>query len=308
LQFNIYLKHCRERYHLTQEQLVQELYNSDKIFEGLDVSTISRWERAITRPSIQKQIKIVSLFSSFSDSVLSCFNDMNKEDVEDKLCKIGVKNIIGSSKEHILNFPSKSFKVDDILVKHIRSSSDIDKGLQLPYTIIENLTGNAYNLNFEIIKSWALNPSNLFLISEYQGQFHGLLFTLRLKPDIFNEIINFDKQIKDICEKDFASFQEMGSNLPMAFFAYNDKSSTLLILRYYAHLIANQNFIESIGTTPLLEGAKKIVQKMNLKFYKDKEVSQGTLSSYSAPLSEVLINERVLKMIFQKQDCPEDND
>jgi len=307
LQFNNYLKSCRERYELTQEQLVQKLYNTHDVFEGLDVNTYSRWERGSTKPSMDKQIKIVSLFSTLSNTVLSCFNTMQKEDVETELCKMGVHNLIGYSKEHILNFPTKSFRVDDISIKHLRSNSDIDTVLQMPYTVIENLTGNVYNLSYENIKSWAQHPSNLFLVSEYQGQFYGLLFTLRLKPHVFQKIIDFTMNINDIKEDDFAGFDEMGSNFPMAFFAYNDKSSTLLILRYYAHLIANQDVIANIGTTPLLDGAKKIVQKMNLKHYKDKKVKQGTLSSYSAPLSEVLINEAVLKMIFQKQECPEDN-
>ena len=93
----------------------------------------------------------------------------------------------------------------------------------------------------------------------------------------------------------------------MAFFAYNDKSSTLLVLRYYAHLIANQDVILNIGAIPLLDGAKKIVQKMNMKYYKEKNVEQGTLCSYCATLSDVLINEAVLKMIFHKQECPEES-
>lgn len=307
MKFNRYLKNCREQYHLTQEQLVQELYNYDSIFLGLDISTLSRWERGLTRPSVERQIKIIYLFSTFSNSVLSCFDNMNKDDVENELCKIAVKNLVGSSKEHILNFPSRSFRVDDILIKHARSGDDMDKALRIPFSIIENLTGNTYNLDFETLKSWALNPSNLFLISEYKGEFHGMLFTLRVKPEVFEQIIDFEKEIADISDDDFADFDELGCNLPMAFFAFNDKSSTLLILRYYAHLIANQNSIQSIGTTPLLDGAKKILQKMNLKFYKDKVVKDGTISSYRASLKEVLINERVLKMLFQKQECPEDD-
>jgi len=114
-------------------------------------------------------------------------------------------------------------------------------------------------------------------------------------------------ELKDIIIDDFASFSEQGCNFPMAFFAYNEKSSTLLIIRYYAHLIANQGVIKEIGTTPLLNSAKKIVQKMNMEKYKEKSVTQGTLTSYHAPLCDVLINHAVLKMIFAKQDCPEDS-
>ncbi len=307
MKFNEYLKSCRLKYKLTQEELVQELYNYDESFVGVDTRTIGRWEVSQTKPSIERQITIVKYFSTCSGHILSCFHSDDKESIENKICKLGIKNLIGSSKEHILNFPTKSFKVEDIVIKHVRSSEDIDEVLQIPYAVIENLTGNVYNLSFEDIKEWALHPSNLFLLSEYKSEFAGILFTLRLKPNIFQKIINFELELKDITLDDFAEFNEMGCNFPMAFFAYNDKSSTLLILRYYAHLIANQDVIKEIGTTPLLDGAKKIVQKMNLKHYKEKNVAQGMLTSYYAPLSDVLINPSVMKMIFQKQDCPPDS-
>jgi len=298
---------CRQKYNFTQEELVQELYNFDDIFEGLDIGTLSRWERGATKPSMNKHVAIVKFLQTKSHHILSCFEDIDKSCVEDELCKMGIKNIIGHSKEHILNFPTKSFKIDDITIKHLRSTHDIETILKMPYAVIENLTGNVYNLSFNDIKAWALHPSNLFLLSEYKEEFAGILFTLRLKPDVFQKIIDFEMDLKEISLNDFAEFTEMGCNFPMAFFAYNDKSSTLLVLRYYAHLIANQDVISQIGAIPLLNGAKKIVQKMNMQYYKEKNVKQGRLCSYYAPLSDVLINEAVLKMIFHKQECPEDS-
>ena len=306
MKFNKYLKSCREKYNLTQEELVQELYNFDDIFENLDINTYSRWERATTKPSSEKQISILKLFQTKSGHILSCFEDMNKENVENELCKLGIKNLIGHSKEHILDFPTRAFKIDDISVKQIKNAKDIDKVLQMPYDVIENLTGNVYNLSFDDIKKWAMHPSNFFLISEYQNRFGGILFTLQLKPNIFKKIIDFEMDLKEISIDNFTKNDEIGCNFPIAFFAYNDKSSTLLVLRYYAYLIANQEFIQSVGATPLLDGAKAMLKKMNMKSYKDKEVKQGTLTSYSASLSKMLLNKSVLKMIFQKQDCPQD--
>jgi len=307
LKFNEYLKSCRQKYKLTQEELVQEFYKYDESFVGVDTRTLGRWETAQTKPSANRQLTIIKYFSTRSSKILSCVDTHDKQEIESHICKISIKNLIGSSKEHILNFPTRSFKVEDISITHIRSAEKIDDILQMPYTVIENLTDNVYNLSFENIKEWALHPSNLFLLSEYKGQFAGILFTLRLKPAAFQKIIDFEIELKDITIADFADFDELGCNFPMAFFAYNEKSSTLLILRYYAHLIANQDTIKEVGAAPLLEGAKKIVHKMNLKKYKEKNVSQGTLTSYYAPLCDVLINHSVLKMIFAKDDCPQDS-
>ncbi len=306
MQFNQYLKSCRIKYELTQEELVQELYNFNEDFVGVDTRTVSRWECAQTRPSIDRQMTIVKYFHSISGHVLSCFHSIDKEDIESQICKLGIKNLIGNSKEHILNFPTRSFKVEDVSIKHIRDTEDINAVLEMPFTVIENLTDNVFNLSLTRIKEWALHPSNLFLLSEYKNQFAGILFALRLKPSVFREIINFEKEIRDIRVENFATLDEVGCNLPITFFAQNDKNASLLFLRYYAHLIAHQDVIQEIGTITFLDGAKKIVEKMHMKQNKIQNIKDGELTSYSAPLGDILINSSVMKMVFQKQECPED--
>ena len=307
MKFNEYLKSCRQKYKLTQEELVQGLYNFDEDLVGVDTRTISRWEMAQTKPSVDRQISIVKYFQTVSGHIFSCFENTDSRSIENKICKLGVKNLIGNSKEHILNFPSKSFKVSEIEIKHLNNAENIDAILQMPYTVLESLTDNVYQLSFETIKEWALHPSNLFLLSMHRDKFIGLLFSIKLKSAIFQKVIDFEIDLKDITVNHFADVNEVGSAFPIAFFAYNDKCSTLLILRFYAHLIANQDVIKNVGTAPLLDGAKKIVQKMNMKQHKEQTVPQGILTSYYAPLNEILINEPVMKMLFQKQECPQDS-
>jgi transcriptional regulator with XRE-family HTH domain len=300
LQFNKYLKTCRERYDLTQEQLVQELYNADDEFSGLNTGTLSRWERGSTRPSLSKQVSIIKLFQKHSTHFFPCF--YGQDNVEDELCRVSIKNLIGNSKEHILKFPTKVFTVDDIKISHIRSYQDIELMLKMPHSIMQGITSNYYQITMDHLESWALHPTSLFLIAECEGQFFGMLFALRLKPDVFNKIISFEMKSCNITENDFASFEEKACSLPIGFFAYNEKTASLLFLRYYAHLIANQDTITEVGATPILDGARKLVEAMHLKHLADLTVDSGTLSAYSAPLEDVLINQDVVKMIFQKQE------
>lgn len=304
--FNEYLKKCREKYSFTQEELVQELYSFSDIFEGLDVTTLSRWERNITRPNIDKQIGILKFFKTKSSYILSCFENLKKDAIEEELCKLGVKNLIGSSKEHILNGPTAFFNLSYASLKQIRNAVDIDKALAMPYSVILNLTNNVYDISLETLKEWALHPSSFFLYAEYHEQFAGMSFSLRLKPEVLDAVINFKKSFKDITIADFASFEEQGSHLSVAFFAHNEKIANLLAVRLYAHIIANQDVIQKIAVVTFLEGAKKIAQKMNLKFYQTSKYDQGIFESYCAPLDDVLLNEAVIKMLFQKQKCPED--
>jgi len=95
----------------------------------------------------------------------------------------------------------------------------------------------------------------------------------------------------------------------ISFFAMNDKAATLLFIRYYAHLIANQNVTEEVGTASMMEDAKKLIGNMHLEHCASKILSEGltkdlTIESYSATLPTFLAHENVLKMILSKQDIP----
>lgn len=300
MQFNEYLKICRERYDLTQEQLVQELYNIDDEFSGLNTGTLSRWERGSTRPSLSKQVTIIKLFQKYSTHFFPCYYD--QDNVEDELCRVSIRNLIGHTKVHILNFPAKAFTVDDIKVSHIRSHDDMGIMLDMPHSIMKGITSNYYQITMDHLESWALHPSTLFVVAEHEGQFFGMFFTLRLKPDAFKKIISFEMELREITENDFASHEEKACSLPIGFFAYNEKTASLLFLRYYAHLIANQDTIMEVGTTPILKDGRKLVEAMHLEHISDLDVEGRTLSAYSAPLEDVLINQDVVKMIFQKQE------
>lgn len=307
MQFNEYLKTCRERYNLTQEELVQELYNTDDEFSGLNTGTLSRWERSATQPSLSKQVGIIKVLQNYNNTVFPCFEELDDEEIENSICKVGIHNLLGNNKKLVLNFLSNVIQVDDMSIIHVRHAENINQILTMPHALDKELTNNFSILEDKHFKTWALHPSNLFLISEYEGQFLGMLFTLRLKPEVFEKIMNFEMKEEDITVEDFASFEENGCNYILSFFSSNEKSASLLFLRYYAHLIANQKVISDVGALTILDDGRKLINRLNLKHLKEMQVNEGHLSSHRAILSEVLINEAVLKMIFQKQECPEDD-
>ena len=301
MQFNEYLKSCRKKYNFTQENFVQELYNFDDSFIGLDTRTLIRWETGSTHPVAKKQVLIIQLLQKFSTHVFPCF--YNQKNIEENLCKVGIKNLIGHSKKHIINFPDNIFNVKDINISQIRSHVNIELLLAMPQSIFEGLTANYFKLNLKLLKSWSLNPNNFFLIAENNNQFVGMFFVLRVKPKIFKKLISFEILANELRDEDFADFEEEACSFPISMFAYNDTVAVLLYVRYYAHLIANQNTIIEVGNTPLLSDGKKLVEKMNLEHLLDRKINGETLSAYSASLEDVLVNENVLKMIFAKQGC-----
>ena len=299
--FENYLKKCRERYNLTQEELVSRLYSFNDIFHGLDTRTLSRWEHSQTNPPPIKQVQIIKFFQLYSDYIFPCFDNISN--IEEHLCIRGIKNILGHSKEHIINFPENIFKIDDIQITHLHSIEDIDNFLDIPKSILSTMISNTFNITHQDLKRFSSYPANLFLIAQAKEQFMGMFFCLKLKQSPFEKLLSLKLTITDLKKEDFASTNEKGSIFHLSFFTYNGTIASLFYIRYYAYLINNQKYISNVGTTAVLESAKKLLEKLNIKYLKDIKYKNKNISIYNSTLEDVLLNESVLKALFTKREC-----
>jgi hypothetical protein len=293
---------------LTQEQLVQELYNYDiESFTGLETSTLSKWERNIIHPQISRQVRIIKYFQTRTNAALPCWEKYSETNAEEMICKAGMRNLLGKSKELVLNFPQKMIGAGDLKLFQLRNSEKIDKIIDITIDLDKGFNHKFSELLPEHFKEWALHPSNSFYVCEYKEQFFGLLFALRLKPEAFRKIIDLEIREKDLKLEDFASFDEMGSTYIISFFAMNEKAATMLFIRYYAHLIANQRTIEEVGVATMMDDARKLLANMHLKEHHSMQLSNGLiLQTYKESLSNFLASEYTVRMILSKQDCPEE--
>jgi len=293
---------------LTQEQLVHDLYSySIEHFKSLDTRTLSKWERGDTKPKASKQVSIIKYFQVKTGIALPCWDHYSIEETEDLICQVGMKNLIGKTKKLIFDFPSEMMSVDDITVFPVRNFENMDSLIESNMHMHQSSNHESSQLSREQFREWAMHPDNLFLACEYKGTFLGLLFTARVKPEVLDNIVNFKMKKNEVLEKDFASFDEKGSMLLLSFFALNQKVATLLFIRLYAHLIANQKNIVDIGGITNSDEAKKLVSNMNLQYQNHMTANDGVkITGYKQSLANILASEYAVKMLLTKQKCPEE--
>ncbi len=308
MHFSEYLKSCREKSHLTQEQLTSDLYSYDiDSFEGLDTTTISKWERSVTQPKLSRQISIIKYFQQQTGAALPCWDNYTVEEAEELICKVGMRNLIGKSKKLIYHFPSEMMSVDDMKVYPLRNSERMNALIDANMPMHQSFNPKFEQIDREEFREWALHPSSLFLACEYKGSFLGLFFTIKVKPEIFDKILNFEMKKSALTVSDFASPNEVGSNLMLSFFAMNEKAATLLFIRYYANLIANQKMVAEVGVVTIQNEAKKIVLNMNLHYNTNMMTDDKVeIQSYRQTLPNVLASENAVKMLLSKQECLEE--
>jgi hypothetical protein len=238
---------------------------------------------------------------------LPCWDNYTAEEIEELICRAGVHNLFGKSKKFIYDFPSEIMSMDDMKVYPMRNSNRMDALLDAHMLIHQNFNHQFTQVSRQQFREWAFHPESLFLACEYKDNFLGLFFSIRIKPDSFDKILNFEMKKSEISENDFVSSCKSGSNLILSFFAMNEKVATLLFVRYYAYLIANQKYIDEIGGVTIQDEAKKIVSNMNLYYDGSKVMDDNVkIDAYRQTLPNVLASENSVKMLLSRGECPEE--
>ncbi|MGF1907791.1 helix-turn-helix transcriptional regulator [Aliivibrio salmonicida] len=131
IDFSIFLQQLRAEMDLTQQDLLDILIDENNLFNKLDLTTLSRWERSITTPTLKKQLFIARLFNSDISQLIKpeiSISNTKKQSLDQYKERIvnpysGYQNKLGltkllsfENKEHIydclINFHKNFLKID----------------------------------------------------------------------------------------------------------------------------------------------------------------------------------------------------
>ena len=292
--FNRYIKLCRTNLGLTQADLVSELYNFDAMFNKLDVNTLGRWERAVTKAPLSKQVKILHYFFEKFDFYFPFLEMNNIKKIEQRFSTESVHRFLGKHKKIVMSFPTINSNKNDFIILHARESKHKETAFATAINVCDDMYGSGRFYSLETLESFVEHPSSLFLLCEYKKQYFGHAFFIYLKQEVYTKVMSFEMDYMDISPEDLASKNEPASYFSMGLFAMNERAMALLFVRLYAHLIIEQKKILEIGTLISDADAVNIAINFGLK----KSLTQQDLIAYSATTKAVLLTKQIVKMLF----------
>ncbi len=296
-----YVQKCREELDWTQHDLAQALYIwNDEFFGGIDTATISKWERGVTAPPMPRLQALIHFFQERSGLSVPCMELKDEESVTAELIGVDVAKVLGRPRQIVAQSPleidfSRGFRLES-LRGHPRAS-DI---LELSALIIDASNPKFSRVSAQTLDRWMEYPANLFQVLSYKGSILGLLFTLRLKPESFDEILIFQRRREELTHEDFQSEEEPASLYFLAYYALSPQVGTALLARLYAHMIAHQRTLREFGLVSPIPEAHRIAENMGLRQSATIESDPGPLLAYRGDLSTVLASPPVLKSLFRK--------
>lgn len=301
--FSDYLKICREEKGVTQNELVEELVELSRDFESLDNTTMSRWERGVSKPSLTKQTSIIRYFSDHFGRIYPFIEHAERIDIEQSFCALGFSKLLGRHKL-VMNFPTQHMDKKSFATLRFNDSQLQSNAVIRNLFMIKELYGK--DLCPDSHLQLAKNPANYCAVCEYDGEYYGHFFALKLKPDIFKKMMAFQYPIEALCQENIAAEDEAGSYYFFGFFGMSDLVISMLWINFYSWLIKEQDLIQEAGALIASKEGIMIAKNMNIECVASVEMGERTYHSFVGTPQHMLIAENVVKMLFNPENCPEE--
>lgn len=243
MEFKQFLKTNRLKKGLSQNNLLLELINYHESFSSLDVTTISRWERGLSKPTAKRQVLIAQFFD------VSYFNE--HKDKTAKQFSFRESDISGYSDPY-------SSASSNIEVIDLKSSSRIDT--ESYCKLIDTFNLNIYNQKIKIseklIKEKHVTSAFIYK-SEHSIIGHFFLITAKLyndtKFDTYNELIEY-----------------------LYKFDKPDEADTMFVPTYYSrdYKCANYSFFQTYRAILSNKKIKRVIWFVHSKYSLDLCINQ----------------------------------
>ena len=302
MQFSEYLKQCRARFQLTQEDLVLELFLfEEREFRGLDVSTLSKWERSKSQPPPSRIAKILHYFQERSGLALPCWENQDIESVETLLSAEGINTVIGKTRTLYVQLPLDSLPSRDYRLLPLRYFERREQLLEIHQALYDSVNSGFGKVGLKRFSEWSLDPRHLFQVLLYKETVLGILFALRLKPKVFERILRFEQSKEQITPEDFAEINEDSSLYILSSFALHPRFLSILYMRLVAHLIVHQRTIHQFGLVTALPEVERMADRMNLRHRAVRRDNDEEIHAYAISVQEMLRGKEVVQALFPRK-------
>ncbi len=245
--FGEYLRKRRKAIGLTQDRLAIALSCYSPVLSGIDSVTISRWERATTEPTSERQREVITYFHDDVDKIFPFRSGraqkFDQEQAVDYLCR------------HYLNSPKLGSKIGTYpekangkyTIEKLTASAHHEPVLD----IIEEYDRSIYDavvpISKERLQCWVQHCNRLALVNLKHGQYFGHLLVLPLKDEVFWQLTHGQREEASIAADDFAMPEEPHSLYVVSIYGSSRISAGRLLMELITYVSRHYDHINHIG-------------------------------------------------------------
>jgi hypothetical protein len=245
--------------------------------------------------------EILRYFQERSGLALPCWEHQDIESIETILSTEGINTLIGKTRALYVQLPLDSLPSRDYRLLSLRHFERREQLLEIHQALYDSVNSGFGKVGLERFREWSLDPRHLFQVLLYKDTVLGILFALRLKPEVFERILRFEQSKAQISPEDFAEIDEDSSLYVLSSFALHPRFLSILYMRLVAHLIVHQRTIRQFGLVTSLPEVERMADRMNLRHRAVRRDNDEEIHAYASTVKEMLRGEEVLRALFPRK-------
>ena len=294
-----FLRLVRQEQGLTQEQFVERLARTGKVFAALNAVTLSRWETGTTLPSYKKRRELLK----FCVHRGYLENGPCHDFVRSRFVHLAapLSNIFQHNYQTLIaNVPSLRIPLEEYGLLDLQQEQDLLCYEHL--TDIEEASNSPgyYTVPPQGLRKLCCHPASFGLLCERKRQHLGHFVMFKLKSEAAHRLVHHHLDENQVSEEDLCSREERGSYYIHALYGVNPTIAALVSGRAYLYLFDNMATIETISIFSSRADGRRLARAYGIK-----TVAHGrhkecgfTWFGMQSPVEDILFSDTVLKLIF----------
>ncbi len=297
--FGEYLRRRRKQAGYTQDRLANALsrFNAKQLC-GLDSVTISRWERATTEPTAERQKQVIRFFGDSLEEVFPFRSSKSQTLTPERSVSYLVRHHLNSPKlaHKVGSFPATDIQKYQVL--RLGEELDSQPLLELALDYDHALFPCAHPVSLSQLEGWSEHAQELMLGCTRLGHYFGHLLCLPVKPERFEQLVRAEINESDIRVDDLARSDEPHSLYIYSLYGASRVVASIMLVHLARYISEHKDEVQEIGALCATSDGARLARAFHLQLqavgpeqsggavrYQGQEVSFVT---YAASVKKVL--------------------
>jgi len=191
-------------------------------------------------------------------------------------------------------------RIPEYTLQSLRDFTGAEGLLQLSLGMLQSVKREYDTFSLEDFRAWMEAPGSRFVVLSQGEHFLGILYVLRLKPEVFEELMAFKRNEATLGVGDFALPGEPASLFIPVFYTLNARIGARIFADFYAYLAGEQSTIRELGFLAQREVGQRIGERMELTAFAREPRGEESCVAYRGDLFRLFSGEAVIRSLFGK--------
>ena len=263
--FGSYLKKRRKEAGLTQDRLAMALSCYSPVLSGIDSVTISRWERATTEPTGERQRQVIAYFHDDVEKIFPFRSSRSQILTPDQSMEYLTKHYLNSPKlgNKVGTFPEAEgckYSLEKLTPSEAHQSA-MEMILEYDHAIFDC----AAPVDRERLCGWLGKCNRLSLVCYKHGNYFGHVIALPLKEEVFWQLVQARREEASIALDDIAELHEPHCLYIYSLYGASRLAAGRLIMELVSYVGRHYDHVNHIGGLCATSDGARLARSFHLE-------------------------------------------